>query len=118
MTRYLNSGCGRSSNSSQGKTAIQPTKDSFDSDDLLFDKFLDMEQFIDWTAMDQNTKGQSGHKSKATTNNVQAPVGEKGANDAEEVEGPVRLNNGKWACNHKCKDKTTYGNSKREKYMT
>ena len=47
-------------------------------------------------------------KSKTTLNNRGAiPVESAQANRSEASWNPTQLDNGKWACNHKCKDKST-----------
>ncbi|KAF9248594.1 hypothetical protein DTO013E5_6376 [Penicillium roqueforti] len=104
------------------KTKSRWDVDDFDGDDLQLDDFLVVderrgkakestkphpEQFddIDWFSMDSTPPSTAKRIPK-----VSNPREEDWAVDMDEPEAeyePVRLANGKWACNHKCKDKTS-----------
>ncbi|KAK1147586.1 ATP-dependent DNA helicase MER3 [Aspergillus melleus] len=71
--------------------------DAFDSDDQLFNDFLETADLI---APSKDTT--LGHKEQAPAQGVPSD-NFLAFNEANE---PVRLENGKWACNHKCRDKT------------
>lgn len=68
------------------------------------------EQLTDWTAVYTKSNGQPEKKSKKTGINSKTPRDAKEAHELEEVSEPTRLENGKWACNHKCRDKSAYVN--------
>ncbi|RHZ65844.1 putative DEAD/DEAH box DNA helicase (Mer3) [Aspergillus thermomutatus] len=76
--------------------------DSIDNDDWLFDDLLEIDEASNWAAVNQST-GTSRSR-----------IEEKGSKDckavaptAETEKEPTRLDNGRYACNHRCKDKTT-----------
>lgn len=97
--------------------------DNFDGDDLQLDDFLvanerrgkakestkpQPQQFddIDWFSIDSTPPSPVKRVPK-----VANPREDDWAVDMDEPEDeyePVRLANGKWACNHKCKDKTRF----------
>ncbi|GES61110.1 P-loop containing nucleoside triphosphate hydrolase protein [Aspergillus terreus] len=107
--KYLmNSGRPRSNESSQGKSSLCQRKDSFDTDDLFFEELFDLEQATDWTIADSSTKDGPSKSAKAHPESViHSPETHKEDHGVEESSEATRLENGKWACNHKCKDKTT-----------
>ncbi|KAL4912540.1 Sec63 Brl domain-containing protein [Aspergillus aurantiobrunneus] len=95
-------------NSSSGKTKLG----RFDTDDLLFGEWLDAEILDDWN--DNNaTESNCPELAKST-------IPQKTASEDENIKSstvtksnpsidrdPEKLGNGRWACNHKCKDKTS-----------
>ena len=105
------------------KTKSRWDVDDFDGDDLQLDDFLvgderrgkakestkpHPQQFddIDWFSIDSTPPSPAKRMP-----NVSNSRGEDWAVDMDEPEAeyePVRLANGKWACNHKCKDKTRF----------
>ena len=100
--------------------------DDFDGDDLQLDDFLTAVQRrekakkshrqteyqveeMDWLSIDSTPSPQRRPEtSKAKAGDW---IADMGPLDDEES-GPVRLPNGNWACNHKCKDKTRYEHTK------
>ncbi|KAL5355153.1 Sec63 Brl domain-containing protein [Aspergillus floccosus] len=101
----MNSGRSRNNESSQGKSSLS-RKDSFDTDDLFFEDFFDLERAIDWTVADSSTEDKSRNRAKAPPEFVtHDPETHKGDQGVEEIGQATRLENGKWACNHRCKDK-------------
>ncbi|GIJ92257.1 sec63 protein [Aspergillus pseudoviridinutans] len=77
-------------------------EDSIDTDDWLFDDLLETDEASSWTAVNQST-GTSRSR-----------IEEKGSKECNSVNSitesekePSRLDNGRYACNHRCKDKTT-----------
>lgn len=98
-------------------TSHQKIDDMFDddieSDDFLaagaiqypFSKkqltVLPADQEIDWSAIDS-----SAYDKPRQQDSKDSKKSEKAKEQAPEAEEPTRLDNGKWACNHKCRDKT------------
>ncbi|KAJ5190289.1 uncharacterized protein N7498_009274 [Penicillium cinerascens] len=100
--------------------------DDFDGDDLQLDDFLTAAQRrerakksprpteyqvdeMDWLSIGSTPSPRRlPETSKAKTGDWIAGMGSLD----EEESGPVRLPNGNWACNHKCKDKTRYEHNK------
>ncbi|KAF9885198.1 Sec63 [Aspergillus nanangensis] len=101
----MNSGRPRS-DSSQGKSNNGAKRDIFDSDDFLFDDFLDIEQATDWATLDKKNELSGKKGNTSCKKNADNTANGEEHDMIEEIETP-RLENGKWACNHKCKDKTT-----------
>ncbi|KAJ5138363.1 uncharacterized protein N7515_003211 [Penicillium bovifimosum] len=105
-----------------GNTESQPDI-SFDGDDLELDDFFisnkrcgkaneptkskdhDSDD-IDWFSIDSTPPSLVKQVPKSATSREDDWAADMGEQDDEEYE-PVRLANGKWACNHKCKDKTS-----------
>ncbi|CAI7620851.1 unnamed protein product [Penicillium pancosmium] len=96
-------------------------KDDFEGDDLDLDDFLEAGSFekktkqvekapshatdeIEWISIDC-TPSPPTHTENASRNNDEEWTTDMGPQ--EEDYEPVRLANGNWACNHKCKDKTS-----------
>lgn len=110
--------CQQSLGVSKGKSKA----DAFDGDDLGLDDFLfkglrqerpkkpafmnkAQDEELDWFSIDSTPSPQrkpAASKAKGGTR-----ITDIGPQEQEEDE-PVRLANGNWACNHKCKDKTRY----------
>ncbi|CAG7922892.1 unnamed protein product [Penicillium olsonii] len=109
-----------------GDTGNLQDLDGFDGDDLELDDFLKSEDHRkeeknsthqaklqlndeDWFSVISSTPSPPKKSTKATKACVSN--GEDWATELdeqqEEVYEPIRLANGKWACNHKCKDKTS-----------
>lgn len=108
------------------KTKSRQSVDDFDGDDLQLDDFLvaneprgeakestkpqprrvDDVDDIDWFSIDSTPPSPAKGAPK-----VSNPREDDWAVDLDEPEDeyePVRLANGKWACNHKCRDKTRF----------
>ncbi|KAF7115781.1 hypothetical protein CNMCM5793_003421 [Aspergillus hiratsukae] len=77
-------------------------EDSIDNDDWLFDDLLETDEASTWAAVNQSTgTSRSRIEEKGSKES-------KAANPIPETEKePTRLDNGRYACNHRCKDKTT-----------
>ncbi|GFF79769.1 ATP-dependent DNA helicase MER3 [Aspergillus lentulus] len=80
----------------------QGADDSIENDDWLFDDLMETDEASNWVAVNQST-GTSRSR-----------VEEKGLKDRKSVnptteteKEPPRLDNGRYACNHRCKDKST-----------
>ncbi|KAJ5779728.1 hypothetical protein N7457_007448 [Penicillium paradoxum] len=97
--------------------------DDFEGDDLQLDDFLIANEShakakesakpktsqyddFDWFSIDSTPPSPVKRVPKATDSREDDWAAGMGEQDEEEYE-PVRLANGKWACNHKCKDKTS-----------
>ncbi|RAL09680.1 putative DEAD/DEAH box DNA helicase (Mer3) [Aspergillus homomorphus CBS 101889] len=92
----------RSNDASQSKQPSPHSVITIDSDESLFDEFL-QEEDPDWSALstlpvlsEDKTKQTGSSKSKSYDSKA------KGS----EVEELAPMENGRWACNHRCKDKT------------
>lgn len=101
--------------------------DDFDGDDLDLDDFLTVHDRrdqarqekqpplhrepqlddADWLSIDTTTPSPPKPAPKTGASREDDWAGELGGQEDEEYD-PVRLLNGKWACNHKCKDKTRF----------
>lgn len=112
--------------SSGNKSRDNQEIDSFDGDDLQLNDFLPVNprktkqkepakeethgfDDVDWLSID-STPTPPRRKLEATQSKPEWAT-DMGPQDQEEDESasePVRLPNGNWACNHKCKDKTRY----------
>lgn len=108
----------------EGAKQLARAKDVFDEDDLYVNDFtpinprqtkpkdppkgnicdLDM---ADWLSID-STPSPPRRIPRATQSKNEEWATDMGPQDQDEDE-PIRLLNGNWACNHKCKDKTRYG---------
>ncbi|PYI11603.1 DEAD/DEAH box DNA helicase [Aspergillus sclerotiicarbonarius CBS 121057] len=92
----------RSNDTSQSKCTTNLNINPWDSDDLLFDDFLEREA-ENWSCVNklpESSDNKARNKSKIESKDPER-VGK-----ATEAEEPTRLENGRWACNHRCKDKT------------
>ncbi|KAL4892692.1 Sec63 Brl domain-containing protein [Aspergillus ambiguus] len=110
-SRHLQKQAGHpeSDHSSQVKSGICRRIDSFNTDDLLFDDFFDIEKATDWTVSERCKKVQSGQKARSVVEVPPEGSEQNKVDNSLEVPGEgTRLDNGRWACNHKCKDKTTH----------
>jgi len=110
------------------KPKSRPEHDDFDGDDLQLDDFLTAAQRRDKAKSTKQTEYPldevdwlsigSSPSPPLRPNSVKAKaddwVADMGPVDDEDA-GPIRLPNGKWACNHKCKDKTRYERTKSSK---
>ncbi|PWY94468.1 P-loop containing nucleoside triphosphate hydrolase protein [Aspergillus sclerotioniger CBS 115572] len=94
----------RSNDTSQTKYTSNLNINTWDSDDLLFDEFLEKDEAENWSCTNKLPES-SGNKARNKSKN-ESKYPEK-AGKAAEAEEPTRLENGRWACNHRCKDKTT-----------
>ncbi|KAJ0425170.1 Sec63 Brl domain-containing protein [Aspergillus carlsbadensis] len=118
----------------QPKTYKKTRVHRFDSDERLFGDFLASEAFDDWNeaepsvtqpkkTVSRTDPSREAAKSSATTKNdlvfsaapkpksTMARTGSSrkecaNPSDLARSIGPQRLKNGRWACNHKCKDKS------------
>lgn len=63
---------------------------------------------MDYHSVDESD-GNDDHLRTASVSNRKA-ASSKGIQDlhANKLAEPIRLENGNWACNHRCKDKTRY----------
>ncbi|KAJ5544601.1 hypothetical protein N7461_006905 [Penicillium sp. DV-2018c] len=108
--------------SASGNTKSQPDI-SFDGDDLDLDDFFisnkrcgktngpakpkpHLSDDMDWFSIDSTPPNPVNQVPKTSTSRDDDWAADMGEQGDEEYE-PVRLANGKWACNHKCKDKTS-----------
>ncbi|GFF23913.1 ATP-dependent DNA helicase MER3 [Aspergillus udagawae] len=76
--------------------------DSIDNDDWLFDDLLETDEASSWAAVNQATgtsRSRIEEKCCKECNSVNPTT--------ENEKEPSRLDNGRYACNHRCKDKTT-----------
>ncbi|EIT76873.1 DNA/RNA helicase MER3/SLH1, DEAD-box [Aspergillus oryzae 100-8] len=78
--------------------------DSFDSDDSLFNDFLQDDKATNWATMEYIACPTSKNKPQEKTSKKSKKS--KEAKDVNKAEEPTQLRNGRWSCNHKCKDKT------------
>ncbi|KAJ5088803.1 hypothetical protein N7456_012419 [Penicillium angulare] len=111
---------GSSRNESQNNSVLEP--DTFEGDDLGLDDFLvadqrrvspkkpqkgnDFEIFEehDWLSISDSTPSpRRAEKSQKTKDEEWIIDAES---QGQEKDKPVQLDNGNWACNHRCKDKT------------
>jgi ATP-dependent DNA helicase HFM1/MER3 len=98
--------------------------DHFDGDDLQLDDFLATNERYhtakdysrpraprlddaDWISITSGSPSPPKQGSKGPISHEDDWTAELGEHLDEEYE-PIRLANGKWACNHKCKDKTRF----------
>lgn len=67
-------------------------------------EFVPIDDFEDDKGLDSSIR-----PSKTSKKAIGSALGPKVRNEQEDEDWePVRLENGKWACNHKCKDKTAF----------
>ncbi|GIK05896.1 sec63 protein [Aspergillus viridinutans] len=76
--------------------------DSIDTDDWLFEDLLETDEASSWAAVNQST-GTSRSRIEEKGSKERNSVNPTTENEKE----PSRLDNGRYACNHRCKDKTT-----------
>ncbi|KAJ5570592.1 uncharacterized protein N7459_010022 [Penicillium hispanicum] len=110
---------------------INKEKDAFDGDELQLDDFLtasgqrerrketlQMDNFrfddADWLSIGSSPPSTPHHTLKASHSKSDVWIADM-AQQNHEVDEPIRLPNGNWACNHKCKDKTREGLEKPSK---
>ena len=107
-----------------------PKAEIFDGDDLGLDDFLAADQHRENAKGGQPKRAYSYEDDWISIGNTPSPPPpekpRKAQSDLWEIETdsqgeskeePVRLANGNWACNHKCKDKKGYANSKKRKII-
>ncbi|KAB8273394.1 Sec63 Brl domain-containing protein [Aspergillus minisclerotigenes] len=94
----------RSNTSLRAKPNKEYNPDSFDSDDSLFNDFLKDDKVTNWATMDHIACPTSENKPQEKTSKKSKKS--KEAKDVNKAEEPTQLRNGRWSCNHKCKDKT------------
>ncbi|GKZ45637.1 sec63 [Aspergillus brasiliensis] len=92
----------RSNDTSQTKTIAQNIN-LWDSDDLLFGDFLENDQAENWSCVDR-LPGSPGDKAQFRRKTSKDPT-ERNNQAVEAVS--AKLENGRWSCNHRCRDKTT-----------
>ena len=89
----------------QGCRTIQKVSAALREDEFL-DSDFDEQEFVALAAAKEVVDRKIGNTGYASTESQCKPVqSTKGATNAE-TWNPVQLENGKWACNHKCKDKS------------
>ncbi|KAL5337905.1 Sec63 Brl domain-containing protein [Aspergillus crustosus] len=92
------------------RTSTRRTFSRFDSDDLLFGEFLESEILDDWnaksTAIEHTEPDNKIIPQRKASKNEGTKSSTAANNYTNVVREPERLGNGRWACNHKCKDKT------------
>ncbi|PWY64887.1 DEAD/DEAH box DNA helicase [Aspergillus eucalypticola CBS 122712] len=93
----------RSNDISQTKSVARNIN-LWDSDDLLFGDFLENDRAENWSCVD---KLQQSPEDKARLSRNTSKGSNRSNNQIIETVEAVRLENGRWACNHRCKDKTT-----------
>ncbi|KAJ5086972.1 hypothetical protein NUU61_008279 [Penicillium alfredii] len=112
----------RNQDKSGGKPKAHEDKDDFDGDDLQLDDFLAADQRTsagtnpsektsqvqdtDWISIDNSTPSPLRRVKCKSHTHEDEWITDMGQQDGEEYE-PIRLPNGRWACNHKCRDKTS-----------
>jgi ATP-dependent DNA helicase HFM1/MER3 len=90
----------------------QPARDDYGDDEIDDNELLNMPldglEFddIDNFANTANTAARNSALNHASNNEKAGARTTNTATDDDREQGPVQLDNGKWACNHKCKDKT------------
>ncbi|KAE8132257.1 Sec63 Brl domain-containing protein [Aspergillus pseudotamarii] len=94
----------RSNTSLRVKPNKECSPDGFDSDDSLFNDFLEADKATDWAAMNHIACPASENKPQERTS--KKIKRSKEVKDVHKAEEPTQLKNGRWSCNHKCKDKT------------
>ncbi|KAE8339216.1 hypothetical protein BDV24DRAFT_176191 [Aspergillus arachidicola] len=94
----------RSNTSLRAKPNKEYNPDSFDSDDSLFNDFLKDDKATDWATTDHIACTTNENKPQEKTSKTSKKS--KEAKDVSKAEEPTQLRNGRWSCNHKCKDKT------------
>jgi ATP-dependent DNA helicase HFM1/MER3 len=90
----------------------QPTRDDYGDDEIDDNELLNMPldglEFddIDNFANIANTAARNSALNNKSNKEKARTLTTNTATDDDHEQGPVQLDNGKWACNHKCKDKT------------
>ncbi|RAH84441.1 P-loop containing nucleoside triphosphate hydrolase protein [Aspergillus japonicus CBS 114.51] len=90
-----------SNDDSQSKRPTSQSVITLDSDESLFDRFL-QEEDESWSL--GTLPAPSGNKRQK--NGSGESKGFDGKAKTSDVEEPTPMENGRWACNHRCKDKT------------
>ncbi|KAL2869850.1 putative DEAD/DEAH box DNA helicase (Mer3) [Aspergillus lucknowensis] len=96
---------------SQANPPRKRTLSRFNSDDILFGEFLEAEILDDWN--ESSVSGNPPESSMSAMAHIVALEKEDiapGTTTKETLvvdKEPSKLDNGRWACNHKCKDKST-----------
>lgn len=111
----MNTSRPRSIDSSKAKASASYELDMLDSDDQLFEDFIGEKLSAlsegpsaskPWIENDSTAPEPPGcQPPKKGRNESKKP---EHSEDKRDAEGTTRLENGRWACNHRCKDKTTY----------
>ncbi|PKY00800.1 P-loop containing nucleoside triphosphate hydrolase protein, partial [Aspergillus campestris IBT 28561] len=109
----MNTSRPRSIDSSKAKPNTSYDVDILDSDDQLFDDFMggnpsglsgeDLNASRPWMEDSAPDPPECQPPKKGRKENHKP----ENSDEKKDVEGPTRLENGRWACNHRCKDKTT-----------
>ncbi|RAL03824.1 putative DEAD/DEAH box DNA helicase (Mer3) [Aspergillus ibericus CBS 121593] len=94
----------RSNDTSQSKCTTNLDIEPWDSDDLSFNDFLEKDEAENWSCVDKLPESSNSKPRNESKVERQNPVKSGAVVEAEEH---TRLENGRWACNHRCKDKTT-----------
>ncbi|KAE8368724.1 Sec63 Brl domain-containing protein [Aspergillus caelatus] len=94
----------RSNTSLRVKPNKECNPDSFGSDDSLFNDFLEADKATDWAAMNYIACPASENMPQEKTS--KKIKRSKEVKDVHKAEEPTQFGNGRWSCNHKCKDKT------------
>ncbi|GFF30986.1 ATP-dependent DNA helicase MER3 [Aspergillus udagawae] len=92
----------RDTNDAPINTKDRRADDSIHNDDWLFDDLLETDEASSWAAVNQATgtsRSRIEEKCWKECNSVNLTT--------ENEKEPPRLDNGRYACNHRCKDKTT-----------
>ncbi|EAW06934.1 putative DEAD/DEAH box DNA helicase (Mer3) [Aspergillus clavatus NRRL 1] len=95
--------CERAEQNPQTTKPTEQRRDDIDNDDWLFDDFLEAGK-----SKDSRSSPERIVKSVCNGTEEKSAKEIRAANPLTEAEKePARLENGRWACNHRCKDKTT-----------
>ncbi|KAL4779306.1 Sec63 Brl domain-containing protein [Aspergillus varians] len=93
------------------QSSNKPKLNRFDTDDLLFGEWLDAGILDDWNGKSiealppKLSKSAASHKAASKNEGTKSSVIAKSNGDVDRE--PETPENGRWACNHKCKDKTS-----------
>ncbi|KAL1988357.1 hypothetical protein VTN96DRAFT_10040 [Rasamsonia emersonii] len=98
----------RRSNDTAKTTGRSKKEDEiFDDEDVRDEDLIAAADSVDWLVIDDETAcTRSDKSSKQRKLGENTFLKKEKAESADDQEQPVLLSNGKWACNHKCKDKT------------
>ncbi|KAL1964042.1 hypothetical protein VTN77DRAFT_7588 [Rasamsonia byssochlamydoides] len=103
----MNTSRRRSNDTAKATGRSKKEDEIFDDEDVPDEDLIAAAESVDWLVIDEETPCARQDKSSK-----QRKLGEntflkrEKAESADDYEQPVLLSNGKWACNHKCKDKT------------
>ncbi|KAE8148248.1 Sec63 Brl domain-containing protein [Aspergillus avenaceus] len=100
----MNSSRPCSNNSVQIRPEADSNRDSFGSDDSIFDDILIADDTGDWEVA--NIQKSPSRRNSSLTRSTKPSKPAKQTKNVLTTEEPSRLKNGRWRCNHKCKDKT------------